>query len=850
MAKKEIFYQGLADLQVAIDDFSTTSPDYFRVTKAPTELYSGLNIFKFKGNPSLFVESAPVYIEILDSNGAPIYYEVGLDFESAEQSAIVTIHINEDVTPGTGYIVMCATAKQTADGQLLDTSGINLRWHIPVYIDPSKRNETEIVFDELPEVNVVGTTAVFSSPDYNGLGTRYNQVDNYNLEYYNYNGTAIIVTSSLSSQGFDANALGAEMYIDFALSGISSQNADIPTLVNSGVNVTATEITSGYIVLSEPISEPIYNSNSKWVPSNLSISELDIVYETSGSLAVNATENSFNVVNVSFTNLTPQLGTIAKIRSYYTSTGVGTYTLINETDILNQANEFGFTPNSASISFALPTLQRNERIDFKFEFVNPYGIVSKQVIESLNNLFIGGNTYIGGDDNLLTGSLFVAGATGTGVQITGKRGSAMIKSLGYVGFNNAITNTGQAGFVLYSGSISPIIGETGTSNNYSGVGLELVANSGSYFKYSTAAGGVLDIRTDKFFIGNSNVFLSGSNSNLEIKNKSGNKTNFHLRPNGYVTASAFIAFTGSSDASNFLMMDTSIGLIDGKNIGRILYSQGAPIMLSDAYGAGGASFMSGLSTAAFVVNNKSISTSLQMTTTRVKTQIKDAMTSSYNWRTLPNVQDVSFYTLPFENQVTIFGNILVDKKTAGTGSAALGGQPITGSLDPALGIALKFSIWEPITDAEWVNFGQAGSGSATAFLCGASGTVSYESTGSTIKSALDQTGNYAFIYGNSVTGTKTGSAATLRYIPFKATMLLPASASDKLVTFTADYQFIKVGGGYQTSPGIYYNDNFEFRVKLGNMTAIIGRTLQSTSTTGTGEFTSKASAGFSPPPPA
>jgi hypothetical protein len=534
MAKKEIFYQGLADLQVAIDDFSTTSPDYFRVTKAPTELYSGLNIFKFKGNPSLFVEEAPVYIEILDATGSPIYYEVGLDLESAEQSAVVTIHVNEDTTPGTGYIVMCATVKQSADGQLLDTSGINLRWHVPVYIDPSKRNETEIVFDELPTVNVVGTTAVFSNPDYNGSTTRYSQVDNYNLEYYNYNGTAIIVTSSLSlGQGFDANALGAEMYIDFALSGISSQNADIPTLVNSGVNVKASEITSGYIVLAEPIAEPIYNSNSKWVPSNLSISELEIIYETSGSLAVNETENSFNVVNVTFSNLTPQLGTIAKIRTYYASTGVGSYTLVNETDILNQATEFGFTPNSASISFALPTLQRNERIDFKFEFVNPYGIVSKQIIESLNNLFIGGNTYIGGDDNLLTGSLFVASATGTGVQITGKNSAAMIKSLGYVGFNNAINNTGQAGFVLYSGSISPIIGETGTSNNYSGVGLELVANSGSYFRYTTAEGGALDIRTNKFFLGSLNgTYISGSNGKLQIS-----ASNFSVSANGNITGS-------------------------------------------------------------------------------------------------------------------------------------------------------------------------------------------------------------------------------------------------------------------------------------------------------------------------
>lgn len=845
MAKKEIFYQGLADLQVAIDDFSTTSPDYFRVTKAPTELYSGLNIFKFKGNPSLFVDEAPVYIEILDANGSPIYYEVGLDLESAEQAAVVTIHINEDATPGTGYIVMCATAKQTADGQLLDTSGINLRWHIPVYIDPSKRNETEIVFDALPTVNVAGGTDTYSNPNYNA-SSRYNTVSIENLDYYYYNNTAIIATSSLSTLPFETNILSATININ-----VSDMSNAIPSIDPSTstdiITLHANSITSGYITLSDYISQPIINSNSRWEPSDATINYLEITYEYSGSLNSAQTENSYNVVNITFSNLTPQLGTIAKIRSYYKSTGVGTYTLVNETDILDQADEFGFTPDSASISFALPTVQRNDRIDFKFEFVNPYGIVSKQVIESLNNLFIGGNTYIAGDDNLLTGSLFVAGATGTGVQITGKGNSSMIKSLGYNGFNDAISGAGQAGFVIYSGSISPIIGESGTSNNYSGVGLELVANSESYFKYSTANGGTLDIKTEKFFIGNADVFLSGSDGNLEIYHHDNGLTKFHLQPNGFVTASAFIAFTGSSDTSNFLMMDTSIGLIDGKNIGRILYSQGTPIMLSDPYGSGGSSYMSGLSTSAFIVNNKSISTSLQMTTTRVKDQIKHAMTSSNLWRTLPNVQDVSFYTLPFENQITVFGNILVDKKTAGTGSAALGGTTLTGSLDPALGIAFKFSVWEPITDAEWVNFGQAGSGSAAAFLCGVSGTVAYNSSGSTIQTALDQTGQYAFIYGNPVTGTKTGSAATLRYIPFKATMILPASASDKLVTFTADYQFIKVGGGYQTSPGINYNDNFEFRVKLGNMTAIIGRTLQSSSTTGTGEFVSREPGGFEPP---
>ena len=832
MAKKEIFYQGLADLQVAIDDFSTTSPDYFRVTKAPTELYSGLNIFKFKGNPSLFVDEAPVYIEVLDSNGSPIYYEVGLDFESAEQSAVVTIHINEDVTPGTGYIVMCGIVKQSAEGILLDTSGINLRWHIPVYIDPSKRNETEIVFDSLPSVTVTGGTDTYANPNYKTSSSRYNVVSIENLDYYYYNNTAIIATSSLSTFPFETNVLSAVVYIN--VSDLSNTTPILdPDTSTSVISIPVTSVTSGFIILKDYISQPISNSNSRWEPSDATIDYLEITYEYSGSLDTNQTENSYNVVNISFDNLTPQLGTVAKIRSYYKSTGVGAYTLINETDILDQATEFGFTPDQATVSFALPTVQRNDRIDFKFEFVNPYGTVSKQVIESLNNLFIGGNTYIAGDDNLLTGSLFVAGATGTGVQITGKGSSAMIKSLGYTGFNDALNGSGQSGFVLYSGSISPIIGEQGVTNNYSGVGLELIANSDSYFKYSTANGGVLDIRTDKFFIGNSDVFLSGSNGNLEIYHHDNGLTKFHLQTNGFVTASAFIAFTGSSDANNYLMMDTSIGLIDGKNIGRILFTQGPPQTIPNTTAA------SGMSTSNFLLTSKQVNSSTILNASKIRSENLNAMTSSYKWRAIPGTEDVSFYTLPFENQITVFGNVYIEKLNAGTGSSGFGGPAVTGACDPALTLAFNFSLWEPRTGG-FFEFGQASSGSGGSFLGGVSGTVLFSSSGSSITHELTNIGNYTY----NVASTPTGSAAVRQMLPFKVIIPLPTSASDKLVTFTSDYQLIKVWGGKPTVGSYSYNDNFMFRAKIANMTAIIGRVLQSTATSGVGQFVSYTGGGF------
>jgi hypothetical protein len=211
------------------------------------------------------------------------------------------------------------------------------------------------------------------------------------------------------------------------------------------------------------------------------------------------------------------------------------------------------------------------------------------------------------------------------------------------------------------------------------------------------------------------------------------------------------------------------------------------------------------------------------------------MTESFNWRQIPGVDDVSFYTLPFEDQITVFGNVLFEKKNAGTGSAIYGGptgSAATGALDPALAVALRFSLWEPITDYQWSTFGVAGSGSAELFLGATSGTLNYLNSGSNITNALGTAGQYTCQWGQ----VETGSASVVTYIPFKAVIRLGASASDRLVALNADYQFIKVAGGKYGTTSVSYSDNFEFKCKIANITAIIGRVLQSSATTGKGDF--------------
>ena len=564
MAKKEVIYQGLIDLPVLISDNTVNSPDFFRITKLPTEFTAGINVFEFKGNPSLFKEGTHIYVEILDSNGDPVYFESNLNIESESQSAIISVFVEPDVAPGPAIISIVSTAYIDSSGNALNTSQRNVRWSTVINIDPSKRNSAEITFSTLPEVTIYSSTGSYTNLGYPGCNKFASSSVN-NLQYYYRNNTALLFTSSVSTVGFDNTSLTSIIQIPYVNLINSSPTTPGAILSGSTYSSSITAISgSGVAYLSKPMQFSVFNSDSIYTPSTATVVSGTIIYEQSSSLSPDVTQNTHNIATAFFSGLAPQIGTIARIRSYYRSSGIGEYIISNETDITGQFTEPGFTPNVISASFNVPTVHRNDRMDFKFEFLNPYGSVSKQTVESQNNLFLGGNTYIGGTDNLLTGSLYVAGQTGTGVEISGRGSAAMIRSLGYTGFQNATSTSGVGGFVIYSGSIQSILG---SGEPYSGVGLELVANSGSYFKYATSGSGLLDIHTSNFFLGDTSSYIKSVSGSMTIYSP-----NFTVSPTGVVTASALhveknVILTGETE----IMIDTTAGILDATNLGRMLY---------------------------------------------------------------------------------------------------------------------------------------------------------------------------------------------------------------------------------------------------------------------------------------
>ena len=224
-------------------------------------------------------------------------------------------------------------------------------------------------------------------------------------------------------------------------------------------------------------------------------------------------------------------------------------------------NDAGYTPGYARIRTEIPTKHKsNAQYAFRIEYYNVAGFKSTQTSLISNINWGGGNRYIDGDYSMLTGSLYVADSLESGIAISGYADTGFVRSLGYSGFEY-----GDPGFLLWSGSA--LSGSSGTKGGdpYSGVGLELYANEDNYFRFSTTDS-ELDVRTQKFFVGNTTTFISASDGNLEIN--SGNQLNIF---NGIISGSA-LNITTTILGEDYTVLDTTEKIIDASNIGRTLYS--------------------------------------------------------------------------------------------------------------------------------------------------------------------------------------------------------------------------------------------------------------------------------------
>jgi len=160
--------------------------------------------------------------------------------------------------------------------------------------------------------------------------------------------------------------------------------------------------------------------------------------------------------------------------------------------------------------------------------------------------------------------MVIGSALGSGIEMAGL-GSGFVRSIGYEGYTRAIDGSGGPGFLMFSGSVLPDSGDS-----YSGVGLELIGSSESYFRFRTDPS-ELDIRANAFFVGNENSqFISGSGGNIEISS-----SNFHVSSSGDVTMTGTI----TAEAGNIGDWIIKDGKLSGSNA--TLDATGAALYMSN-----------------------------------------------------------------------------------------------------------------------------------------------------------------------------------------------------------------------------------------------------------------------------
>jgi hypothetical protein len=519
---KKVAREDLSKLSVYVDDTSPTSTKYFRVSDVPEVLQKGKNLLRISAHPTNLVEGSQILIDVRDSNGNPIYFEIP-DYLEEDKSRAISIWIYHDkgddnTANGEATITLVGTSNVGNNGESVPQrfkGNPNVRWQTTVNVDRGRKNTSSVLFKakQTPTIQIsesiesyrnqpqsgnellsVSQTGAAASYIYKGETPIVQLTDGttFNNEMIN----ASIVLSSYGTPATPVSKYDNPLSDTFFSSSISK-------LINSTTAVLLNEYTTSFDNRDE-----LTHTYRKIESANYSIQ-----YVRSGSNVVTENERSF--ANITLSNVDPIAGVVDKVKVLIKSDGLpGEFELLNEVTV----------PYSASFSVKVPVPSENLKDPklLKIQYLNSVGEISRT--ETITNPFVfqGGNSYIGGDKNLISGSMFISNALGTGIEMGGVS-SGFIRSVGFDGQTSASLGKGPGGFIIYSGSGNMLIGE----DVLHGVGMQMIGdNDARHFIFTTDDGGNLDIKTDKFFIGNLNQqYISGSDSNIEISSSL-----FHLDP--------------------------------------------------------------------------------------------------------------------------------------------------------------------------------------------------------------------------------------------------------------------------------------------------------------------------------
>ena len=340
MKKKQPVYKRLDTVPVLFTDQSEYSPQIFDITDYPSRLTAGKNILRFRGNSANLARNAPLDIEILDYNGEPIYHEI-TTYIAEDKSRVVSIYIYPDTSPGPATITLL-TEVQSINRQVVPENWKNVynaKWSRTVYVNPTLVNESEIIFETLPTVDIEEQVGVQLDRTYQ-VG-QYVTYDSGSVKYISLNNSPALI---LTSGAFSSSMKGGTVTI----------NNPINPLPNPVYNFTAVPYTTtikkvlntSSVLLDTEYSIASTHSIFPHTYTSFENSSYSLSYDQSPSYT--ETQNSESYAIIKINNLDPLTGDISRIKTYINNAGtVGTWEQISDIEL--DETEI-FVTNTASIT--------------------------------------------------------------------------------------------------------------------------------------------------------------------------------------------------------------------------------------------------------------------------------------------------------------------------------------------------------------------------------------------------------------------------------------------------------------------------------------------------------------------
>ena len=326
MKKKQPVYKGLDKTSVLYNDRSEYSPDIFDITDYPKRLTAGKNILQFRGNLANIAQNSPLDIEIIDYNGEPIYHEI-TSYIAEDKSRVVAIYIYPDTSPGPATITLL-TEIQSINGTMVPAEWKNVynaKWSRTVYVNPTLVNESEIIFETLPTVNIEEQVGVQLDRTYQvGQYVTYNSGS---VKYVSLNNSPALI---LTDGAFSSSMKGGTVTINNPINPLpnpiySFTSVPYTTTIKKVLNTSSVLLDTEYsIIATHSIFPHTYTSFEN--------SSYSLSYDQSPSYT--ETQNSESYAIIKINNLDPLTGDISRIKTYINNAGtVGTWEQISDIEL-------------------------------------------------------------------------------------------------------------------------------------------------------------------------------------------------------------------------------------------------------------------------------------------------------------------------------------------------------------------------------------------------------------------------------------------------------------------------------------------------------------------------------------